>query len=87
VNLKAYRQFLYVTDLLCKDLKKGTFDLKEFRERKYWHNPKQTGRHIHDVWNKERGHRERKQKHDSELPLKGISIRPSGKAFVLFSGN
>jgi hypothetical protein len=85
--MKACRQFLYFADLLCKDFKKDRIGLKECRERKYWHNPKQTWRYVHDVWNKERRHRERKQKHDSVLPLKGISIRHSGKAFVLFSGN
>jgi IS5 family transposase len=64
--------------------KKYRIVLKECRERKHWHNPKQTGRYVHDVWNKERRREERTQKHDSELSLKGISIRPSGKAFVLF---
>jgi hypothetical protein len=67
--------------------KKDRIGLKEYRERKYWRNPKQTGRYVHDVWNKERRHREgKKNTIDSELPLREISIRPSGKAFVLFSG-
>jgi hypothetical protein len=33
--------------------KKDRIGLKECRKRKYWYNPKQTGRCIHEVWNKE----------------------------------
>jgi hypothetical protein len=39
---------------IVQRFKKDRIGLKEAERGKCWHNPKQTGRYVHDVWNKER---------------------------------